>query len=200
MSSNRARICFAASPCAHGRLVAVSKKTRRNDIRNAVGDVVVTEGPATIKSENGWLRNYVRLNVRGRNPFIVVEDARRIVGRWIINPPGVFIEWTGQFQHAAETQRMLMVLIPAVLLLIFGILYVTYRDWTDASIMLLSAPGALAGGVLCQWLLGYKFSIAVGVGYIACFGMAASTGIVMLVYLREAVNGSARYFRNSGGE
>ena len=157
MSSNRARICFAASPCAHGRLVAVSKKTRRNDIRNAVGDVVVTEGPATIKSENGWLRNYVRLNVRGRNPFIVVEDARRIVGRWIINPPGVFIEWTGQFQQAAETQRMLMVLIPAVLLLI-------------------------------------------GVGYIACFGMAASTGIVMLVYLRGAVNGSARYFRNSGGE
>lgn len=159
---------------------------------DAVADVVVTEGPATIKSENGWLRNYVRLNVRGRSPFDVVEDARRLVGRRIVTPPGVFIEWTGQFQHAAETQRMLMMLIPAVLLLIFGILYVTYRDWTDASIMLLSAPGALAGGVLCQWLLGYKFSIAVGVGYIACFGMAASTGIVMLVYLREAVE-------NAGG-
>ncbi|MBC7967713.1 MAG: efflux RND transporter permease subunit, partial [Fuerstia sp.] len=157
-----------------------------------VADVVVTEGPATIKSENGWLRNYVRLNVRGRSPFDVVEDARRLVGRRIITPPGVFVEWTGQFEHAAQTQRMLMILIPAVLLLIFGILFVTYRDWTDASIMLLSAPGALAGGVLCQWLLGYKFSIAVGVGYIACFGMAASTGIVMLVYLREAVE-------NAGG-
>ena len=134
----------------------------------------------------------MRLNVRDRSPFDVVEEARRVVARRIITPPGVFIEWTGQFRHAAETQRMLLVLIPIVLLLIFGILYITYRDWTDASLMLLSAPGALAGGVLCQWLLGYKFSIAVGVGYIACFGMAASTGIVMLVYLREAVD-------NAGG-
>ncbi len=166
--------------------------SRRTVSLDAVAEILVTEGPATIKSENGWLRNYVRLNVRDRSPFDVVEEARRVVARRIITPPGVFIEWTGQFRHAAETQRMLLVLIPIVLLLIFGILYITYRDWTDASLMLLSAPGALAGGVLCQWLLGYKFSIAVGVGYIACFGMAASTGIVMLVYLREAVD-------NAGG-
>ena len=72
-------------------------------------------------------------------------------------------------------------------MIIFAMLYVTYRDWADAALMLLSAPGALAGGILCQWMLGYQFSIAVGVGYIACFGMAAATGIVMLVYLREAV-------------
>ena len=87
-----------------------------------------------------------------------------------------------------ELLYLLTISLPlATLLIIFGMLYVTYRDWTDAALMLLSAPGALAGGVLCQWMLGYKFSIAVGVGYIACFGMAAATGIVMLVYLREAV-------------
>ncbi len=153
----------------------------------AVADVVVTEGPATIKSENGWLRNYVRMNVRDRSPFDVVADARRMIAGSIVLPSGVFIEWTGQFEHAAETRRILFMLIPGVLLLIFAILYLTYTDLTDAGLMLLSAPGALAGGVLCQWLLGYPFSIAVGVGYIACFGMAASTGIVMLVYLREAV-------------
>ncbi len=153
----------------------------------SVADVVVTEGPATIKSENGWLRNYVRMNVRDRSPFDVVADARRVIAGSVVMPPGVFIEWTGQFEHAAETRRTLFILIPCVLILIFAILYVTYADFGDAGLMLLSAPGALAGGVLCQWLLGYPFSIAVGVGYIACFGMAAATGIVMLVYLREAV-------------
>ena len=183
-------------PCYHvGKIPRGTDTVLRTVSLDAVADIVVTEGPATIKSENGWLRNYVRLNVRGRSPFDVVEDARRVVERRIITPPGVFIEWTGQFQHAAETQQMLFVLIPIVLLLIFGILYVTYRDWADAALMLLSAPGALAGGVLCQWLLGYKFSIAVGVGYIACFGMAASTGIVMLVYLREAVDNAGGLLR-----
>jgi Cu(I)/Ag(I) efflux system membrane protein CusA/SilA len=153
-----------------------------------VADVTVIDGPATIKSENGWLRNYVRFNVQDRSPFEVVEESRGIVRSQVETPPGVFIEWTGQFQHAADMQRMLMLLVPIVLILILLILYLTYRDWADAALMMLSAPGALAGGVLCQWLLGYKFSIAVGVGYIACFGMAASTGIVMLVYLREAVD------------
>ena len=154
----------------------------------SVADIQVTEGPATIKSENGWLRNYVRLNVRDRSPFEFVDEARRVVAKRVNLPQGVFVEWTGQFEHAETTRRTLLVLIPSVLLVIFFMLYVTYRDWTDASLMLLSAPGALAGGVLCQWVLGYKFSIAVGVGYIACFGMAAATGIVMLVYLREAVD------------
>ncbi len=152
-----------------------------------VADVKVTEGPATIKSENGWLRNYVRLNVRDRSPFEFIEDARRTVANRVDLPTGLFVEWTGQLEHAERTRQSLLVLIPSVLMIIFAMLYATYRDWADAALMLLSAPAALAGGILCQWMLGYKFSIAVGVGYIACFGMAAATGIVMLVYLREAV-------------
>jgi Cu(I)/Ag(I) efflux system membrane protein CusA/SilA len=155
---------------------------------DSVADVRVTEGPATIKSENGWLRNYVRLNVRDRDVLEFVDEARRVVAAQVALPPGVFVEWTGQFEHSLQARRTLMILMPIVLALILVLLYVTYRDWADALLMVLAVPGALAGGVLCQWLLGYPLSIAVGMGYIACFGMAAATGIVMLVYLREAVD------------
>jgi Cu(I)/Ag(I) efflux system membrane protein CusA/SilA len=154
---------------------------------DSVATVAVTEGPATIKSENGWLRNYVRLNVRGADALDFVDTAKRVVAAQVTLPPGVFVEWTGQFEHSLAARRKLLLLMPIVLGLFLLVLYATYRDWADALLMVLALPGALAGGVLCQWLLGYPFSIAVGVGYIACFGMAAATGIVMLVYLREAV-------------
>jgi Cu(I)/Ag(I) efflux system membrane protein CusA/SilA len=167
---------------------------------DTVAEIQVTDGPATIKSENGWLRNYVRLNVRGRDPIEFVEEARRVIAAQIELPPGVFVEWTGQFEHSVQARRKLLILAPLVLGLIVLILYVTYRDWADALLMLLAVPGALAGGVLCQWLLGYPFSIAVGMGYIACFGMAAATSIVMLVYLREAVERAGGLQRISAGE
>ena len=152
-----------------------------------VADVSISEGPATIKSENGWPRNYVRLNVRNRDPGEFVAEAKRVVGAQVALPAGVFVEWTGEYEHAMAARRKLLWLTPIVVGSILLILYVVYRDWADALTMVLTVPGALAGGVLCQWLLGYPFSIAVGMGYIACFGMAAATGIVMLVYLREAV-------------
>jgi Cu(I)/Ag(I) efflux system membrane protein CusA/SilA len=153
-----------------------------------VAEIEVAEGPATIKSENGWLRNYVRLNVRDRDPLAFVEEARRVVAAQVALPPGVTVEWTGQFEHSRRARQTLLILMPVVLALILLILYWTYRDWADALIVVLALPGALAGGVICQWLFGFPFSIAVGMGYIACFGMAAATGIVMLVYLREALD------------
>jgi copper/silver efflux system protein len=152
-----------------------------------VADVRVVEGPATIKSENGLLRNYVRLNVRGRGSVAFVNEARRIVAAQVELPEGVYLEWTGQFQHEVRARNTLLIVVPAVVLLIVLVLYLTYRDPADALLMLLAVPGAVAGGVFFQWLFGYKFSVTVWVGYIACFGMATSTGIIMLVYLREAV-------------
>lgn len=152
-----------------------------------VADVGYSDGPATIKSENGWLRNYVRLNVRDRDPAEFVAAARRHVLQAVTLPPGVFVEWTGQFEHAARTRRMMLWMVPLVTVLVVSILYLAFRDLADAGLMLLSVPGALAGGLLCQWVLGFPFSVAVGIGYIACFGMAAATSMVMLVYLREAV-------------
>jgi Cu(I)/Ag(I) efflux system membrane protein CusA/SilA len=152
-----------------------------------VAEIRIVTGPATIKGEDGMLRNYVRLNVRGRDVAGFVEEARRAVASRVSLPPGVAVGWTGQFEHEARARRTLTVVLPLVLALIFSVLYWTYRDLTDALLMLLAVPGAIAGGVLFQWLLGYPFTITVCVGYIACFGMATSTGIIMLVYLRQAV-------------
>jgi Cu(I)/Ag(I) efflux system membrane protein CusA/SilA len=152
-----------------------------------VAAVRITEGPATIKSENGLLRNYVRLNVRGRGTLDFLEESRRAVAAQVVLPPGVHLEWTGQFEHHARAAQTLLFIVPLVVGLIFLILYLTYQDLADAVLMLLAVPGAVAGGVFFQWLFGYKFSVTVWVGYIACFGMATSTGIIMLVYLREAV-------------
>jgi Cu(I)/Ag(I) efflux system membrane protein CusA/SilA len=152
-----------------------------------VADVRVTEGPATIKSENGLLRNYVRLNVRGRSTFDFLSDAQRAIADEVQLPAGTSLEWTGQFEHAAETARTLLLITPVVIGLILWILWLTYRDWADAGLMLLAVPGAFAGGVFFQWLFGYRWSVPVAVGYLACFGMATSTGIIMLVYLREAL-------------
>ena len=152
-----------------------------------VADVRVVEGPAAIKSENGLLRNYVRLNVRDANAADFVARAREIVAREVKLPEGTILEWTGQFEHEAHARATLRVIVPLVLALIFLILYWTYHDLADAALMMLAVPGAIAGAVFFQWLFGFKFSVNVWVGYIACFGMATSTGIIMLVYLREAV-------------
>jgi Cu(I)/Ag(I) efflux system membrane protein CusA/SilA len=152
-----------------------------------VAEVRVVEGPATIKSENGLLRNYVRLSARGRDAAELVAEARAAVAREARLPPGVFVEWTGQFEHALRARRTLTLVVPIVVSLIFLILFWTYHDLADAALMMLAVPGAIAGGLFLQWLLGLKLSVTVWVGYIACFGMATSTGIIMLVYLREAV-------------
>ena len=125
--------------------------------------------------------------MRGRGTLEFVDAARRAVTEQVALPEGVYLEWTGQFEHDARAGRTLFVVFPLVLVLIFLILYWTYHDLADALLMVLAVPGALAGGVFFQWLLGYNFSVTVLVGYIACFGMATATGIIMLVYLREAV-------------
>ena len=102
-------------------------------------------------------------------------------------PAGFHIEWSGQFEHQLRAKRTLQIVFPAAILVIFILLYITYRDWSDTGIMALAVPGAVAGGALFQALFGFNFSVAVWVGYIACFGMATETAIVMLVYLRESI-------------
>ncbi len=154
---------------------------------DALGHDEVRPGPATIKSENGRLRNYVRLNTRDRDPAAVVADAKREIARSIDLPAGMALEWTGQYEAAARTRSRLLWLTPIVVTLMGIILYAVFRDGVDSLLMLMSVPGALAGGALCQWILGEPFSVAVGVGYIACFGMAAATSMVMLIYLRESL-------------
>jgi Cu(I)/Ag(I) efflux system membrane protein CusA/SilA len=163
-----------------------------------LADVRIVEGPAMIKSENGRLRNYVTLNVRGNRDVVgFVEEAQRVVAEKVALPEGVHIEWSGEFEHLERASRTLRIILPAVLVLIFLILYLTYHDLTDAGLMMLAVPEALAGGVFFQFLFprlvhGWDtppvpFTLPIQVGYIAAFGMATETGIIMLVYLREAI-------------
>lgn len=152
-----------------------------------VADVQIVEGPSMIKSENGLLRSYVSITVTGRDEVGFVEEASRIVAEKVKLKPGMYLEWSGQFENELKTRRTLRIVFPAVIAVIVLILYLTYKSWIDAGLMMTSVLGALAGGAIFQWAFGFNFSVAVWVGYIACFGMATETGIVMLVYLREAV-------------
>ncbi|HMO84936.1 MAG TPA: efflux RND transporter permease subunit, partial [Lacipirellulaceae bacterium] len=154
----------------------------------SVADVRVVEGPSMIKSENGLLRAYVQLNVRDRDIVGFVEEAQRAVAEQVKLPAGMYLEWSGQFEHQVRARRTLSVVFPLVIVLIFLILYVTYHDFVDTLLVMgLAVPGAIAGGVLFQFIFGFNFSVAVWVGYIACFGLATENGLVMLVYLREAI-------------
>jgi Cu(I)/Ag(I) efflux system membrane protein CusA/SilA len=152
-----------------------------------VASIRLVDAPATIKSENGRLRNYVRFNARGRSAAAVAADARAAVDREFTPPPGIETEWTGQFEHEARARRTLTWVIPAALAAIFLVLWRTFGDVRDAGLMMTAIPGALAGGALVQGLFGFPFSVTTWIGYLACFGMATSTGIVMLTYLRQAV-------------
>ncbi len=164
---------------------------------SALAEVRIVEGPAMIKSENGRLLNYVTLNVRGRDIVGFVGEAQRVVADKVTLPEGVHIEWSGEFEHQVRAARTLRIVFPVVIVLIFVILYMTYHDLADAALMMLAVPEALAGGAFFMYLFpkimnGWDtppmdFSVAVWVGFIACFGMATETGIIMLVYLREAI-------------
>ena len=164
----------------------------------AVADVRVVEGPAMIRSENGQLLNYVTLNVRGRDIVGFVDEAQRVVAEKVRLPEGVHLQWSGEFEHQVRAARTLLIVFPIVILLIFVILYFTYHDLADAALMMLAVPEALAGGAFFLFLFPkimawdwstppMDFSVAVWVGFIACFGMATETGIIMLVYLRESI-------------
>jgi Cu(I)/Ag(I) efflux system membrane protein CusA/SilA len=163
----------------------------------SVADVRVVEGPAMMRSENGQLMNYVTLNVRGRDIVGFVGEAQQVVAQKVKLPEGVHVEWSGEFEHQVRAAKTLRFVFPAVIALIFVILYLTYKDLADAGLMMLAVPEALAGGAFFQLLWRYlhpadptrwDFSVAAWVGYIACFGMATETGIIMLVYLREAID------------
>ncbi len=144
-------------------------------------------GPDEIDSENGRLRVFVQANVQGRDLGGFVEEAQARLAREIQLPPGMTIEWSGQYENQLRAERTLRLIVPAALFIIFLLLYIVYHSFKEAAHVILAVPFALTGGVFLQWLLGYNFSVAVWVGYIALFGTAIQTGVVMVVYLQEAV-------------
>jgi Cu(I)/Ag(I) efflux system membrane protein CusA/SilA len=152
-----------------------------------IARVEVVEGPSVIRTENGLLRSYVQLNVHGRDTVGFVEEARRSVLAAVQLPKGVFLEWSGEFEAQLRARRTLKIVLPLVLAIILVVLQLTFRDRVDTLLTSLAVPGAMAGGVIFQALWGIPFSVAVWIGYIACFGLATETGIIMLIYLREAL-------------
>jgi Cu(I)/Ag(I) efflux system membrane protein CusA/SilA len=147
----------------------------------------ITQGPTKIKSENGLLVAYVLFNAAGRDVVGLVEEADRRVKEEINFPAGHSIQWSGQYEHQIRAKKTLSLILPVVLFIMFVILYLTYNSFSDALIIMLALPGALTGGFILQYIFGYDFSVAVWVGYITCFGAAVETGIVMVVFLRQAI-------------
>jgi Cu(I)/Ag(I) efflux system membrane protein CusA/SilA len=140
-----------------------------------------------ISSENGLLRGTVLMNVRGRDIGGFVDEAKSVLATQLQLPTGYYITWSGQYENQVRAKDRLLIVVPIVLMVIFGLLYLTYNSALEAAHVLMAVPFALTGGVYLTWLLGYNFSVAVWVGFIALFGTAVQTGVVMVIYLEEAV-------------
>ena len=152
-----------------------------------LADIRRNVGANEIDSENGRLRVYVQANVQGRDLGSFVKDARHRIATHLTLDKGMTIEWSGQYENQLRARKTLELIVPAVLGIIFLLLYIIYGNAREAAHVILAVPFALTGGVFLQYLLGYHFSVAVWVGYIALFGTAIQTGVVMVVYLEEAV-------------
>jgi Cu(I)/Ag(I) efflux system membrane protein CusA/SilA len=155
---------------------------------SAVADIEFSEGPPMINSENAMLRGTVLFNVRGRDMGSVVSDAKkRIDADFKKLPNGYFIEWSGQYENKVRAEKRLKIIIPITLLIIAFVLYFTFHSVKEMLIVLSSIPIALIGGVYSMYFFEVNFSVAVAVGFIALFGIAVETGVLMLVYLNEAI-------------
>jgi len=144
-------------------------------------------GPSMISSENGLLVVTVLLNVRGRDVGSFIEEAKTMVTQTVKLPQGFYIEWSGQYENEVRARQRLQIVIPVVLAVIYILLYLTYHSLLEAAHVLLAVPFALSGGIYLLYALGYNISVAVMVGFIALFGTAVQTAVVMVIYLEEAV-------------
>ncbi len=152
-----------------------------------ITDIKRVIGPSEIQSENGRLRVFVQANVQGRDLGGFVDEIKEHVDRDVKLGPGMTIEYSGQYEHQLRARETLAYVFPAVILIIFILLVMTFRSVPEAAHVILAVPFALTGGVILQAILGFNFSVAVWVGYIALFGTAIQTGVVMVVYLEESV-------------
>jgi copper/silver efflux system protein len=177
---------FRQSPEAIGQLPITSPAGVPVPLAQ-LADIRTVEGPSMIQSENGLLRGTVLLNVRGRDIGGFVEEAKEAIARRVRMPAGYYFQWSGQYENQERARKRLLIVVPVVILIIFATLYLTYNSALEAAHVLLAVPFALTGGFYLLWLLQYNFSVAVWVGFIALFGAAVQTGIVMVVYLEEAV-------------
>lgn len=154
----------------------------------AVADVNISEGPSMINSEDAMLRGTVLFNVRGRDLGSTVNEAKHMIADLVEKlPKGYYVEWSGEYENLIRSERTLMMIIPMVLLIIFISMYFAFHSAREAFLSLISLPFALIGGALIVYFWGVNLSVAVAVGFIALFGLAVETGIVMVIYLNDAM-------------
>jgi copper/silver efflux system protein len=152
-----------------------------------VADVEVRKMPEMVRNENGELTGYVFIDLNQVTPSDYVARAKRFLREKLKLPAGYAIEWTGTYEYAASAQARLRYIVPLTLVIIFALLLLTFKSFTDALIIMLSVPFAFVGGVFLQWWLGYSMTTAVIIGYIALFAVAIQTGIIMIVFIRQAL-------------
>lgn len=148
--------------------------------------VVVAKGAPSIRTENALLSAYIYVDIRDRDIGSYVADAKKAVAEQVKFPAGYYVTWSGQFEYMERAIEKMKIVIPVTLLIIFLLLYLNFKRLTETLIVMLSVPFALVGGVWLMWLLGYNLSVAVAVGFIALAGVAAETGVIMLIYLDHA--------------
>jgi Cu(I)/Ag(I) efflux system membrane protein CusA/SilA len=151
-----------------------------------LADIQVVQGPPQIKSENAYLNNIVYVDVRGRDIGSYVEDAKQMLDEQLELPAGYRLEWSGQFEAMERANRKLRVVVPITLAIIFLLLFFQFGSVAEASLVMLSLPFALVGGVWLMWLMDFNLSVATAIGFIALAGVAAETGVIMLIYLDQA--------------
>jgi Cu(I)/Ag(I) efflux system membrane protein CusA/SilA len=153
-----------------------------------IASIKIADGPAMINSENSLPRSVVFLNVRGRDLGGFVNEAKNVLEKKLQLPTGYFVQWSGQWENQIRVKQRLTIIMPICLVVIYILLYFIFHSFTEALLVMLSVPFSLTGGVLLIYLLGYNWSVAVWVGFIALYGVAVETGVVMVVYLHEALN------------
>ena len=161
--------------------------SRQQITLGTVANVQVTNGPPMLRSENGRPATWVYIDGRGRALTEIVGDLQRAVAQKVKLPPGISVAYTGQFEFLDRATQRLKIVVPATLLIIFALLYATFRRWDEAALIMATLPFALTGGVWLLYLLGFNQSVATGVGFIALAGVSAEFGVVMLIYLKSAL-------------
>src|SRR5258706_8960427 len=163
-----------------------------------VARVSIDQGPPSIRTENAQLVDYIYVDMQGRDLGGYVSDARNAVQDQVKLPAGYHVEWSGQFEYLERAAARLQTVVPLTLFLIFLLLYLNFRRLTETLIVMLSVPFALTGGFWLMYLMGFNMSVAVAVGFIALAGVAAETGVVMLIYLDNALKAKSEERRNEG--
>ena len=187
-----------SDPDAISREVLVSLPNGASIPLGQVATVKLVRGPTSIRTENAQLAAYIFVDARERDLGSYVADAKTAVSASVEFPPGYYAIWSGQFEYYERAKKRLAIVVPLTLLIIMLLLYLNFRRMTETLIVMLSLPFALVGGLWLMWWMGFNLSVAVAVGFIALAGVAAQTGVIMLIYLDHALE-ARRKVADAGG-